>query len=144
MAICYPNVLIYFVLDELDMSEISKDNQIKKYIGDYTCKELRYIFRHWFELKEKIIFFQDKKIVKAPWIEGKYVHVWKDYALKRKNLLSENAAKTQNKSMEDVRLPFYSKSDGEPLQTLLLKTKGNKNDQKQKKPSIDRHRSLTL
>ncbi|MBO1298672.1 MULTISPECIES: hypothetical protein [unclassified Enterococcus] len=148
MAICYPNVMIYFVLDGLDMHDIAGKNRKKKFESDYTCKELRYIFRHWYELKEKVIFFENKKIVKAPWVDGSYVHAWKTYRESRKEQLSKKLSSMRTQSMDDIQQTIFSidkKKQGETsLQNILSKTKIKKERQELKKACIGRQRTLSL
>ncbi|OTP09433.1 hypothetical protein A5844_002211 [Enterococcus sp. 10A9_DIV0425] len=81
MAIANPNIMIYFVLDKLNMNFVT--DKAKKFKSSYTGIELRYIYRHWSEAKESIVFFEKNKEVKAPWIKGKYIDAWERYANKR-------------------------------------------------------------
>ncbi|MGM9903909.1 MAG: hypothetical protein ACI32O_08270, partial [Enterococcus sp.] len=61
MAIVHPNIMIYFVLDNLDMSLVVTKS--KDYNPSYTGYELRYVYRRWSEAKEKIVFFEKNKEV---------------------------------------------------------------------------------
>ena len=149
IVIHYPNIKMYFVLDKLNMENIADKNRKKQYKGDFTCKELRYIFRHWYLLKEKVVFFENKKIVKAPWIEGKYVKDWQKYQEMRKRRLTGNLEKQRCQSMEEIQASISSTSEriGEQknLQSLLIETVGKqKNIQEQKKPFVSRQRAMTI
>ncbi|MDA9462923.1 hypothetical protein B835_2886 [Enterococcus mundtii 3F] len=149
IAIHCPNVRIYFVLDKLNMHNISKKNCYGQYESDYTCKELRYIFRHWNELKEKVVFFENKKIVKAPWIRGKYVKAWQKYSDIRKRRFTWNLNKQECKSMENIQsstsLTSEKAREHKNLQSLLIEAIGKQNNiQELKKPPVHRQRALTI
>ncbi|NMP58304.1 hypothetical protein [Enterococcus mundtii] len=149
IAIYCPNVRIYFVLDKLNMHNISKKNCYGHYEGDYTCKELRYIFRHWDELKEKVVFFENKKIVKAPWIRGKYVKEWQKYSEIRKRRFTWNLNKQACKSMENIKSSTFltreRAHEHKNLQSLLKEAIGKQNNvSEQKRASARRQRVLTI
>lgn len=136
------NLMIYFVLDGLNMEKISEKNRNKQYESDYTCKELRYVFRHWTELKEKVVFFENRNIVKAPWIEGKYVHAWQRYHENRNPRDSEKVETKQQLSVEDTRqsvTPVSEKTrETKPLSVLLSEIKDKQHVLPQKKIYADR------
>ena len=70
-----PNLKIHFCLDGLNMSEVlSKDNCNGK---KKTSTELRYVYRNWKELSEKVIFMKGGQRVKAPWEQEP--EVWQAY-----------------------------------------------------------------
>ncbi len=78
-----PNLKIHFCLDGLNMSEVlSKDNCNGKKI---TSTELRYVYRNWKELSEKVIFMKGGQRVKAPWEQEP--EVWQAYQPKSWNNL---------------------------------------------------------
>ncbi|THE12392.1 hypothetical protein E1H99_07555 [Enterococcus hirae] len=88
MAIVHPNIMIYFVLDNLDMNLIVTKS--KAYSSSYTGHELRYVYRRWSEAKEKIVFFEKNKEVPAPWVAGEYQKVWKSYQPKSWHEIKKN------------------------------------------------------
>lgn len=70
-----PNLKIIFCLDGLNMSEVlSKADYSGKKI---TSTELRYAYRNWKELSEKVIFMKGGQRVKAPWEQEP--EVWQAY-----------------------------------------------------------------
>ncbi|THE07718.1 hypothetical protein E1H99_12240 [Enterococcus hirae] len=73
-----PNVSIYFSIDRLDMPSVL-NKKIFKRARNATSSELRYVYRHWQELKEKVHFFKGEEEVPAPWIAGEYQKAWKSY-----------------------------------------------------------------
>ncbi|EOB3455998.1 hypothetical protein ACIJDO_001136 [Enterococcus hirae] len=78
-----PNLKIHFCLDGLNMSEVlSKDNRNGK---KKTSTELRYVYRNWKELSEKVIFMKGGQRVKAPWEQEP--EVWQAYQPKSWNNL---------------------------------------------------------
>ncbi|MGM9903701.1 MAG: hypothetical protein ACI32O_07190 [Enterococcus sp.] len=77
MAIDHPKMMIYFVLDGIDMEPVTTKS--KSCEPSYTGSELRYVYRRWSEAKEKIAFFKEDKEVKAPWIKGLYINDWEKY-----------------------------------------------------------------
>ena len=73
-----PNVSIYFSIDELDMPSVFNKERFEGRLNA-TSSELRYVYRHWQELKEKVHFFKGKEEVPAPWVAGEYQKAWKRY-----------------------------------------------------------------
>lgn len=105
MAKDHPHVYIYFVLDGIDMKAVLNKRKAKKYDGKYTNRELRYIFRKWGKLKDKVIFIEDNQEVAAPWIKGSHVKLWQAYDEQRKlrlfdKIVNEEKLKTERFSSE--------------------------------------------
>lgn len=65
--------LIHFCLDGLDekriFSKLDESANIPKIDQSFTSSELRYIYKHWPDLKKanKVIFYHDGEVVSAPW-----------------------------------------------------------------------------
>ncbi|THE12393.1 hypothetical protein E1H99_07560 [Enterococcus hirae] len=93
MAIVYPNIMIYFVLDGIDMDLVVTKS--KAYDPSYTGNELRYVYRRWSEAKEKIVFFEKNREVPAPWVAGEYQKVWKSYQPKSWHGIKQNLQTNQ-------------------------------------------------
>lgn len=144
MAIHYPNILIYFVLDGIKMKEVMKKNRQKKYKSEYTCKELRYIYRHWYQLKEKVLFFLNRKIVNAPWIEGDHIHEWQKYHEHRKKKLGKEISKSVDDLTYDVFPEEKKKNKLKSFKSLLLEVSEKGHIQKKMEKSIGRQRAFTL
>ncbi|MFP1649133.1 hypothetical protein [Enterococcus mundtii] len=144
MAMYYPNILIYFVLDGIKMKEVMQKNRQKKYKSEYTCKELRYIFRHWYQLKEKVVFFLNRKIVKAPWIEGNHIRQWQKYHEHRKKKGKREIAKSVDDLTHDALPKEKKKNELKSFKALLLEVNEKGKIQKKMEKSIGRQRAFTL
>ena len=72
---------IHFILDGMDMGGVvNKDTRLH---GDsITSSELRYIYRNWNRLKNKVIFYRDGKVVTSPWQAEETL--WNNYHPKSK------------------------------------------------------------
>ncbi|MDB7102394.1 hypothetical protein [Enterococcus mundtii] len=143
MAMYYPNILIYFVLDGIKMKEVMQKNRQKKYKSEYTCKELRYIFRHWYQLKEKVVFFLNRKIVKAPWIEGNHIRQWERYHEHRKEKLMKETSKSVDDLTHDA-FPEEKKNELKSFKAVILEVNEKGKIQKKMAKSIGRQRAFTL
>ncbi|QWZ75364.1 hypothetical protein [Enterobacter roggenkampii] len=57
---------LHFILDGLNVQGVI--NKDKNFYGlKITASELRYIYRNWGRLKDKVIFYLNGEVVKAPW-----------------------------------------------------------------------------
>jgi hypothetical protein len=68
---------VHFILGSFSYSKIDIDRVLSKYNPDremkdeaFTTSELRYIYKHWDELKTKVKFYRDGKECHAPWVEN--------------------------------------------------------------------------
>lgn len=73
---------IRFLLDGLNMSAIAlKEERLGL---SFTSVELRYIYRHWKEFKEYVVFYeQGRRLKKAPWENDP--QLWKKYDTHRQD-----------------------------------------------------------
>lgn len=55
------NVNLCFIIDDIDMESV-----VEKIKSSYTDSELRYVYRNWDRLKDKVIFIYEGKTVAAP------------------------------------------------------------------------------
>ncbi|MFS2199944.1 RHS repeat-associated core domain-containing protein [Pseudomonas sp. Pseusp3] len=53
---------VHFILDELDMNQVVKKTQ-----PSLTSSELRYLYRNRSKVVDKVLFYQQGKLVDAPW-----------------------------------------------------------------------------
>ena len=118
-----PNVFIYFSIDELNMQSV-----LNRKRGDSglnaTNRELRYIYRHWQELKEKVHFFMGEEEVPAPWIAGEYKKLWEDYQPKSWHATKRNfqESKINDQSMfkgcQQMSTVILNNQYSQPLKVL--------------------------
>ncbi|THE14314.1 hypothetical protein E1H99_04765 [Enterococcus hirae] len=89
-----PNVSIYFSIDKLDMQSVLNKKQFNG-AWNATSSELRYVYRHWQELKEKVHFFKGEEEMSAPWISGEYQKSWENYQPKSWNGVKRSLQETK-------------------------------------------------
>ncbi|OTA21274.1 T3SS effector EspK [Xenorhabdus beddingii] len=87
------NACIHFILDSINMEHVvikyyEKQTDIKYSV---TGSELRWIYRNRRDLKVQasVQFWRNKEPVSAPWEEGEYVELWRQYHPKSENLVTE-------------------------------------------------------
>jgi hypothetical protein len=85
------NIEIWFLLDGLEIEQV-----VNKSKEGFTNSELRYIYRNWKELEEKVVFLCDDRRVSAPW--EKNPELWQSYETK---LASKNEARNP-KQLKDL------------------------------------------
>ncbi|MBO1298669.1 MULTISPECIES: hypothetical protein [unclassified Enterococcus] len=110
-----PNTKIYFTLDDLDKRAVI-DKEYGK--GDYfslTSSELRYIYRDWKVLKNKVVFFENNKRTRPPWKEPLYKLRWKNYAAGR---LHKRGEVKGTDSMESTSINKERASEVQSLDSL--------------------------
>lgn len=99
MAKSMDNLEVYYVLDGIDLeSVVFKDKE--RFEGSMTSSELRYIYRNWVSLKEKIIFIENNERVIAPW--EKDPELWKNYQPKKKQELSNLEPEKKQTELNDL------------------------------------------
>lgn len=121
-----PNTTIYFVLDALDKREVIDRRYGKQaHYSSLTASELRYIYRNWEGLEDKVIFFEDRKRTGAPWTEWFYKDKWKNYAAGGFRKLRKSSDMKEADPISTKKISVYiSKDDAPRLQSLnSLKTK---------------------
>ncbi|MGM9903846.1 hypothetical protein E1H99_04785 [Enterococcus hirae] len=117
MAINHPNIMIYFVLDGLEMEIVT--TKAKEYKTGYTGVELRYVYRRWSEAKESIVFFLLNEKIEAPWIKGLHVKDWQEYGDKRMNrLLKEKRYEKQPMILQKSPLTITQENETKELKSL--------------------------
>jgi hypothetical protein len=83
--------LVHFILDEMVQTEVAA-KQVKTN-GDHqprivpiTFSELRYVFRNWDRLADKVVFYRNQKVCPAPWdddVTPANKQAWANYATRR-------------------------------------------------------------
>ncbi|MBS0359543.1 MAG: hypothetical protein JSS53_09755, partial [Proteobacteria bacterium] len=68
---------VHFLLGSFSYNKIDIDRVLSKYNPDretkdgaFTTSELRYIYKHWEELKTKVKFYRDGNECNAPWVDN--------------------------------------------------------------------------
>ncbi|MEY8445115.1 hypothetical protein AALA44_02770 [Enterococcus ratti] len=109
MAKSIANLKIYFVLDGLDFkSVVFKDT--KRFKKSYTGIELRYVYRNWEELKDKVVFIKQKKQVEAPWKQEP--KLWDAYIPKSHQQKKECMLQKENDSKRLCSQVFFNEKIG--------------------------------
>ncbi|MCQ4054457.1 hypothetical protein [Aeromonas sp. SG16] len=73
---------IHFILDGMNIpGVINKDECL--FGSTITASELRYIYRHWDRLQDRVIFYRDGKVVDSPWQDAAFSPLWDTYLPKR-------------------------------------------------------------
>ncbi|MGX7173666.1 hypothetical protein [Enterococcus ratti] len=99
-----PDVEIHFCLDGIDIKDvISKAQGEGIYGGSMTSSELRYVYRNWEELKERVIFVEKREAswvkVKAPWVREP--ELWEAYKPKSWSQKKETAMKASDVAQQE-------------------------------------------
>ncbi|THE12391.1 hypothetical protein E1H99_07550 [Enterococcus hirae] len=84
-----PNVSIYFSIDRLDIPSVFNKKLFKR-VRNTTNSELRYVYRHWQELKDKVHFFKGEEEIPAPWVAGEHQKAWESYQPKSWHEIKKN------------------------------------------------------
>lgn len=137
MAIENPHVQIWVSLDNTNMTEVlTKEADWFPNLGP----ELRFMYRNWSDLSNKVIFFLHGEEVAAPWISNP--NRWKEYDEQRKSKL-QNLIRTHNpnslssEKQESSHSQAVTQKNG--LQEKIINAKGNsssRNSNKSRKVHI--------
>ncbi|MEY8445112.1 hypothetical protein AALA44_02755 [Enterococcus ratti] len=97
-----PDLEIHFCLEKININGvISKDKTL--YGDTNTSRELRYIYRNWEELKERVIFVEKREAswvkVKAPWVREP--ELWEAYKPKSWSQKKETAMKASDVAQQE-------------------------------------------
>ena len=71
---------LHFILDGADMEGVTTKYS-ERYGNSITASELRYVYRHWDSLENKVIFYKGNKVTNAPWKDeaSKDGKLWEAY-----------------------------------------------------------------
>ncbi|MDT2838003.1 hypothetical protein P7H50_14235 [Enterococcus durans] len=123
MAIEDPKVKIWVSLDKVTITEVlRKEADWFPNLGP----ELRFMYRNWSDLSNKVIFFLHGEEVAAPWISNP--NRWKEYDEQRKSKL-QNLIRTHNPNSLSSEKQESSHSQAvtqkKGLQEKIINAKGN-------------------
>lgn len=82
----------------------------KRFKKSYTGIELRYVYRNWEELKDKVVFIKQKKQVEAPWKQEP--KLWDAYIPKSHQQKKECMLQKENDSKRLCSQVFFNEKIG--------------------------------
>lgn len=144
MAKDHSHVYIYFILDGMDMQAVLNKQDAKKYNGKYTNRELRFTFRNWGKLKDKVIFIKDNQETAAPWIKGTHVRLWQEYNRQRNLRLFDKLVNEEKLTTETISSGKQKQEKLKSFRSLCSLYKQQARMSNQGVEKVSRERSLSI
>ncbi len=79
---------IHFILDGVDYESVTN-----KTSSSITSSELRYVYRHYDQLENKVLFYKNQQVVQAPWLASPAM--WDSYRGKSKHFSQVSGASNE-------------------------------------------------